>query len=224
MIELPSTPAPNSVDVELLDYGMLLRSPTGGSTLRVDRAGSRYKVTVGFPPMQPTVARQFTARLQRAKREGLRIEFPLLGATQGSPGSPVMDGADQGGITLNLRSLTVGYVIAEGYWLTLVGASGDRYLHQVVTGDTVGGDGKATLSIEPPLRAPLADGSTVILDAPTVQGFLTDMVGWNLAVDRLVRVGGSIVIEEAEALAGMPSPTVPTFDDATTPPTFDMEP
>lgn len=223
MIEFPATPAPNGVDVEPLDYGMFLRSPTGGATLRVDRAGSRFKVAVSYPPMKPDVARQFTARVQRAKREGLRIEFPLLGATQGSPGSPVVDGGDQGGTSLNLRGLTVGYVIEEGYWFTLV-ADGDlRFLHQVVTGDTVGGDGKATISIEPPLRYPMADGDTVILDAPTVDGFLIDAIGWSYSVDRLVRFGGVIVIEEAEGLAGMPSPSAPTFDDSTAPPTFDME-
>jgi hypothetical protein len=221
VIEFPATPAPNGVEVELLDYGMFLRSPTGGSTLRVDRAGSRFKVTVSYPPMKPEVARQFTARLQRAKREGLRIEFPLLDATQGSPGSPQIDGAGQSGTTLNLKGLTNGYAILEGYWLTLIGDDDDRYLHQVVTGDTVGVDGKATLSIEPALRVPLANSSTVLLAQPTVDGFLIDTVGWSYALDRLVRLGGSITIEEAEGLPGMP-PAAPTFDDDGLP-TFDMD-
>ena len=76
MIVLPATPGPSGVDVELMDFGTLLRSPTGGSAVRVDRAGSRFKVMVTYPPMKPEIARQFTARLQKAKREGLRINYP----------------------------------------------------------------------------------------------------------------------------------------------------
>ncbi|MGX7926456.1 hypothetical protein ACWPMX_07770 [Tsuneonella sp. HG094] len=221
MIELPDNPAPNAVDPELIDYGMFLRSPTGGSTLRVDRAGSRYKVTVGFPPMRPEVARVFTARLARAKREGLRIEYPLLGASQGNPGSPVVDGAGQAGTTIALTGLNPGYTVREGYWMTFVGNGGSRYLHQAVGVATADGDGAVSVSIEPPLRAPLPDGAEVLLAKPTIDGALIDTLGWSLSVDRLVRIGGAIVIEETEAVGG--AMTVPSFDDDDAPPTFDMD-
>lgn len=219
MIELPDSPAPNGVDAELLDYGMFLRSPTGGSTLRVNRAGSRFKVTVTFPPMKPAVARVFAARLQTAKREGLRIDFPLLGASQGNPGSPVVDGAGQAGTTLALRGLTPGYVIKEGYWLTLIDTNG-RYLHQAAGVAAVAGDGTVSFPIEPPLRAPMPDGAQVLLARPTVEGALIEAIGWSYSVDRLVRLGGAIVIEETEGSATMPA--LATFDDASAPPTFDM--
>lgn len=218
MIELPATPAPNGVEVELLDYGAVLRSPTGGSSLRVNRAGSRFKVTVSYPPMKPAVARQFTARLQKAKRDGLRIEFPLLDAPQGVPGAPVLDGAGQTGTSVALTGITPGYAIHEGYWLTLVDADDSRYLHQATTVAVADGTGNATVGIEPPLRAPLPDGAEVLLAKPTVDGLLIDTIGWSYSIDRLVRIGGAIVIEEAEGLGG--SMPAPTFDE--TPITWDM--
>lgn len=219
MIELPDAPAPNGVDVELLDYGALLRSPTGGSSLRVNRAGSRFKAVVSYPPMKPEVARVFSARLQRAKREGLRIEFPLLGVSQGSPGAPVVDGAGQAGTTLALRGLNPGYVIREGYWMTAIDGDGGRYLHQSLSVVKVAGDGLAEISIEPPLRAPLPDGAEVLLAKPTVEGALIDTIGWSYSIDRLVRFGGAIVIEETE---GAPMPA-PSLDDETATFTFDMD-
>lgn len=221
MIELPEDPAPNGVELEQLDYGMLMRSPTGGSTLRVDRAGSRFKATVSYPPMQPHTARKFTARLQRAKREGLRIELPLLGLSQGIPGSPVVDGSGQSGITLAVTGLTPGYSIKEGYFLTIIDGDENRYLHQTVGSVVADGSGNATISIEPPLRAPMPDGAEILMANPTIEGALIDQIGWSLSVDQLVRIGGSITIEETEAVGGVM--TVPTFDDDDDPPTFDMD-
>src|SRR3546814_10400759 len=72
---------------------------------------------ISFPPMLPSVSRIFIARLLKAKREGLRIPYPLIDVPQGAPGSPVVDGADQSGTTINLRGLTPGYAAKEGYWL-----------------------------------------------------------------------------------------------------------
>src|SRR3546814_20476802 len=70
----------------LLDYGMTLRPGTGAAVLRVDRKGSRYKANISFPPMLPSVSRIFIARLLKAKREGLRIPYPLIDVPQGAPG------------------------------------------------------------------------------------------------------------------------------------------
>lgn len=196
MIDLPDDPAPNGVEVTLLDYGMLLRPSTGAALLRVNRAGSRYRVAVSFPPMQPDTARKFLSRFRRAKREGLRIDYPLLGLSQGSPGAPVVDGANPTGTTLPIRGLTPGYAIKEGYALTLIDADGIGYLH--FAGEAVMADasGDAELTLDEPIRAPLADGSTILLAKPTIEGVLADDVSWSLNVDRLVR-GATVTIEEA---------------------------
>lgn len=196
MVELPDDPAPNGVEASLMDFGMVLRPATGAAVQRVNRAGSRFRVAVSFPPMQPDTARKFIARFQKAKREGLRIPYPLLDLSQGAPGAPVVDGANPMGTTLPVKGLTPGYAIKEGYWLTLIDADGNRYLHCTTEAVMADASGDAELTIEPPIRAPLADESEILLAKPTIEGVVTDEVGWSLSVDRLIR-GGTVVIEEA---------------------------
>lgn len=192
MITLPAAPKPNGLRYELLDYGFVQR---GASSVRVNRAGSRWRLEISFPPMMPDTARTFLARLTRAKREGLQIALPLLGVSQGSPGTPVVDGAGQAGAALALRGMTPGYQIKDGFWLTATETNGTAYLHQVAVAATVAGNGKATVQIEPPLRAPFPDGATVQIAAPIVQGFVDgDSLGWDVPLNRMI--APSFVIEE----------------------------
>lgn len=197
MIELPALPAPNGVNAFLIDFGLTLRPATGGAVQRVGRAGSRFRVELTFPPMRGSDAKLFISRLIRAKREGgLRVDFPLLDVPQGSPGAPVVNGAGQSGTSLALRGLTPGYVFQEGYWLSLIDASGQPYLHNVTTGGTANGSGLVTLSVEPPLRYPFADGATALVAQPVVEGFIDgNEWGWSIDVARLY--GLSVTIEEA---------------------------
>lgn len=186
MIELPDSPAPNGMEPELLDYGFVQR---GASSLRVDRPGSRYRITFSFPPMTPDNSRKFIARLQRAKREGLRIDLPLLVA-QGVPGSPVVDGAGQAGSTIAVRGLTPHYAAKEGYWLTITAVDGTAYLHNVSEPSVADASGEAIFEIEPPLRAPFADGDEIEMGKPFVQGFVDgDSWGWQVPVNKLVALG-----------------------------------
>jgi hypothetical protein len=195
-VELPADPAPNGVEVTLIDFGMVLRPATGAAVQRINRAGSRFRVAVSYPPMTPAVAAAFVARWQRAKREGLKIEYPLLGHSQSGAGAPVVDGANPTGTTLPIRGLTPGYAVREGWPLTLVDADEQGYLHFAASAGKADASGDLEIEVEPPIRAPLADGSEIRLAAPTVEGVVVDDIAWLLNVDRLVR-GGGIVIEEA---------------------------
>jgi hypothetical protein len=196
MIELPNDPAPNGVQPSLLDYGMILRPGSGAAVLRVDRKGSRYKAVISFPPMLPSVSRVFIARLLKAKREGLRIPYPLIDVPQGSPGSPVVDGAGQSGTTLALRGLTPGYAAKEGYWLSIEDADGQHYLHNVSETARADGSGAATLDITPELRAPFLDGATVHLAKPMIEGFVDgNEWSWAIPVNKLIAI--EFPLEEA---------------------------
>lgn len=195
MITLPSSPAPSSVTPELIDFGLFQRPATGAKVTRIDRAGSRYRLEVGFPPMQADTARVFISRLLKAKSEGLRLTWPLLGVSQGTPGSPVVNGSGAAGTSLPLRGLTPGYTVKEGYWLTVVDGSGNRYLHNVGANVTANGSGVATVTVTPMLRAALADGATVLLAEPTVDGLVTEVFRWPLPTSRLIEIAFSM--EEA---------------------------
>jgi hypothetical protein len=146
--------------------------------------------------MSPATARLFQARLARAKAEGLRMPWPLLGVPQGAPGAPVVNGSGAAGTGLPLRGLSRGYRVLEGYWLNVTDAGGQIYLHQASARADAAGDGTATLGVWPPLRSVLADGSAVQLAKPEIMGLVTSDVGWELPVNRLIS-GLTFTVEES---------------------------
>lgn len=168
MITLPEKPIPNGMVETLLDYNFVQR---GAASVQVNRLGSRYSMQFSFPPMKPEEARVFTSRFKRGKRLGIRINLPML-VPQGFPGAPVVDGAGQSGATLNVRGLEPGHVIGEGFWMTLVDSDGIGYLHSVSETAVADANGEAAVEIEPLLRAPFADGATIHLAEPYIEGFV----------------------------------------------------
>lgn len=198
MIDLSDDMIPNGFDDELLDFGFYQRPSSGASLLRVDRSGSRMKVALTFPPLRPDDARKVLPRLKRAVREGLRVRWPLVDVSQGLPGSPVVDGDEPSGTTLPVRGLTPGYVAKVGYVFHIEeAATGARYFHEIQETVVADGSGNAEFDIEPPLRAPFADGDVIELAAPTIEGALIDPVGSSLNVNRL-RYPSTLIIEEAD--------------------------
>lgn len=196
MIDLATEMVPSGAEIELLDFGFLQRPSSGAPAVRVSRPGSRFRVALSFPPMTEQIARRVLPRLKRAKREGLRVRWPVGRGGQGFPGNPVVDGNGQAGTSLEVRGLTPGYAAGIGYVLHIEeGATGERCIHELQQTTIAGGDGKAVFDIEPPLRLPFADGDTIELAAPTIEGWpLTETVQ-SLSVDRLVR---GVVIELEE--------------------------
>lgn len=177
MLTLPAGVSPAKVTIRQVDFGFEQES-AGGSSTRIDRPGNRFEAVVEFPLLAADVARIVSRRVQRGKHEGLRVAVPLMGIAQGSGGTPLVDGTASAGRTLNLKTMTPAYVLREGYWITVVDTAGTRYLHQVAADATVAGDGKATATIDPPLRHVPANGDTVIIDAPTIEGRVVDAVEW----------------------------------------------
>lgn len=177
MLTLPAGIEPASVIVRLIDFGFE-QEAAGGNATRIDRPGNRWEAVVQLPLLTGEQARLVTRRVQRAKSEGLRVAVPLLGVAQGSGGTPQVDGTASSGRALNLKGMTPAYVLKEGYWLTLVGSDGARYLHQVAADATVAGTGKVAATIDPPLRHVTANSDTVVIDAPTIEGRVVDVAEW----------------------------------------------
>lgn len=194
VLTLPTSPGPNAVNPRLLDFGMILRPATGAPAQHFARPGSRFAVDVSFPPMRPDTARPFVRRLIAGKTEGLRIYFPLLGVTQGNPGSPLVKTATAGGTSLPLKGLTAGYAFKEGWWLTVIDAAGVYYLHTIDADGSADGSGDATPTVRPPLRAALAVNDVVLLQRPMIEGLVTSDASWELPTNRLVQL--SFTLEE----------------------------
>lgn len=195
MITLPAEFVPRDAMPQLLDFGMLLRPASGAPALRINRTGSRYMLQVEFPPMLPEKARRFVALMHAAKREGLRMAFPLMGLVQGG-GAAKVDGWGAAGTSLPLKDMTPGYMVRQGMWLSVEDADGTRCLHNVAEAARVASDGKVTLTIEPPLRVALANDDDVNVSAPTIEGWITSDVGWALPVNRIVS-GLGFTLEES---------------------------
>jgi hypothetical protein len=192
MITLPDVPAPNGAEPSLIDFGVNLRAALGGTTVRVNRPGARFRLAVSYPLMTPDVARVFVSRLIRAKFEGLRLPYPLLSETQGSPGSPVVNGAGQAGTAIALRNITANHPFREGSWLSIVGG-GRHYLHNVTNAVTANGSGFAMVNIAPALRFPFPDGAAVHVAQPMIEGFVDgETADWTIRVDHLVQLAFTI--------------------------------
>lgn len=195
MQALPNHIAPNGATPALVDRGGVLR---GASAIRVDRLGSHYKLMVTLPPLFEDDGRIVVSRLIRAKRQGLRMPYPLLSVDQGMCGSSVVvDGAGQSGSALAVRGLTPRVAVREGYWLSIETAAGQHFLHNVGAGVIADADGKAVLSVEDTmLRHPFDDGCRVHLVRPMIEGLVEgDEFAWGLAVDHRSEI--QFTIEEA---------------------------
>lgn len=196
MIELPTGMHPNHAAPSLIDFGMTLRPVLGGAAQRVDRPGSRFALVLSFPPMRGDMANVAVSRLMRAKSEGLRVPFPLL-VPQGSPGATVVDGATPSGTTLPVRGGTPNWRWREGWWLSVESSDGQHYLHNLAAAGALDASGDGDLPIWPMLRAPFADGDSVHLARPMVEGLPQgDATDWEIPVGRLIRL--SVPFEETE--------------------------
>lgn len=194
-----AVPLPDGVSAiagtpRFIDAGFTMRGH-GGDALRVDRAGSRWAFEMTLPKMSPDQADAVIAVLLRAKSEGLEMEVPLLGRKQGIPGAPVVDGAGQTGTTIALRGLNPGYACKTGYWLTLVDADGQKYLHKCVIGAVADVAGDLSIQIEPPIWGVFADGDEVLLAKPVVQGSYESDLTYGMEPGELVD-GLTFQIEE----------------------------
>jgi hypothetical protein len=195
VIELPEWAVPNSATPALIDFGGVLRPSTGGALLRVDRQGSRYKAALTFPPFDdPAHGRVIVSRLIRAKRMGLRVEFPLLASQECE--DAVVDGAGQAGTALMIRGLFPRRVVREGFWLSVVRADGQHFLHNVAGQAMADAAGKATLQLSEMLRWPFADGNKVNLVRPMIEGIVDgDEQAWAISVEKFVSI--EFTVEEA---------------------------
>ena len=196
-IILPSLPGPMQADITYLDWGGVIGSPLGGADQKLNRLGDRFALSVTLPTMESHgTAREWIAKLILARKTGAIYEWPQPGFGVGAPGQPVVDGAGQAGTTLNLRAGTPRYSYRFDQHISVI-HNGRRYLHMVVAPAIADENGDVSLSVAPMLRAPYADGATVEVGRPKIEGFLEgNSQDWT--IDLAFHVGLSFKITEAE--------------------------
>jgi len=188
MIDLPTFAVPGSFQATFNDAGF---TQTGiQSDDYIPRKGGRYTVAFTFGPYTPENGRVMVARLIAGKQGGVRVKLPLL-HSQGTPGAPLLNGAVTTGRTIAIDGLTAGYVIQEGFWLSLV-KSGQHFLHSVGVGATANGSGQATIELNELLRDSFADNTVVNLAEPQVEGLLPGDWSWSVDVNRVFPIEFSL--------------------------------
>jgi hypothetical protein len=189
LVTLPDSPAPRSWTPRYIDFGLSMPPAAGGSVLRIDRPGNRYGASFEYPPMRADKAEIFISRFLQGKSAGVRIELPLL-VPQGAPGNAVkVNGSGQSGASIAIDGITPGYVIREGFWLTIYDDDGTGYLHRATASVAANGSGQATVAIIPPLRTSFANNATVELAHPTIEGLVEgESYEWQYPLDRLIRL------------------------------------
>jgi hypothetical protein len=187
MIDLPAFAVPGSFTGNLIDAGFTQSAVQSDDY--IPRKGSRYAVSFTFGPYTPDQGRVMVSRLIAGKQGGLRVKLPLL-HSQGAPGAPVVVSAT--GRTLALSGLTPGYVVQEGFWLSLV-KDGQHFLHSVGVGATATGGGLATIQLNELLRDTFAAGTVVNLAEPQVEGLVQgDEWSWQFNVNRVIPIEFSL--------------------------------
>ncbi|WP_231372511.1 hypothetical protein [Sphingomonas melonis] len=145
-------------------------------------------MALSFPPFDDVAqGRIIVSRLIRAKRMGLRTEYPLVCPQPLQ--DAIVDGAGQAGTSLAVRGLSAGMAVREGFWLSVVRSTGQHFLHNVA-GEVIADDnGRALLPLSEMLRRPFGDGDRVKLVKPMIEGIVDgDAQAWSLSVEHHVSI------------------------------------
>jgi len=187
MIELPPGYTIASATPSLIDFGVIQEA--NGATTYVARPGSRYSLQCTMGPFYPDQARVLVARLLSSKRKGLRIALPLQ-VKQGNPGATLVDGdITAAGETLLIKGGTPGYLVKEGYWLSIEDGDGNHTIYNVETGGFIDASGDISITVSPPISKPYEDGDAIHLGKPMMQGLVIgNQFEWSLSVDRMTPI------------------------------------
>ena len=126
------------------------------------------------------------ADLERGETETVVVAIPEPGLEPVNYGTPLVCGASQLGMTLNIDGLPVGRVIPKGKWFSVI-ISGQRFAYMTTAEATANGSGQAGLSIFPMLRRSPPDNAVIELAEPKLEGFVQLPQSW--AVRRAGRMG-----------------------------------
>ncbi|SNS53108.1 hypothetical protein SAMN06295912_108114 [Sphingomonas laterariae] len=197
-ILLPSTPGIRGATPSLIDAGAVLAGGPGSAAQKLNRLGTRHALTVRLPLMRSEpLGRIYAARLRQAQRDGAIITFPQDGLTIGSPGAPLVNGAGQTGMTINLDGFAAGYQVREGQFFSIIIGS-RRYLYSARTATTANGSGQMALPIMPMIRVSPPDNAVCEFAAPKIEGFLTGgQIDWEVLREPFTQIP-DFTISEAE--------------------------
>lgn len=185
MIAFPTTlRAPNEYSFDLLQNNFAGPSGETLSGQIISVLGTPFACSMTwnhFDPIQSDIMRAWLAQMHGVEKQtalgDIRRPRPKF-----ISGNPLIDGANQTGTSLALKSMTPGQFFVPGDYIGRA-----NRLHIVTVGGFVDGAGKVTIQIEPPILTPSGDGDLVNLDAPTTTFRLVNNVNKLVSDSRLGR-------------------------------------
>lgn len=180
-----------------MDWGATLTPALGGPSQRVNRMGSRFRISVSMPPLPSAIlGRQWVNRLVMGKAQGVRMPLPLLDFNPGTTGTIKVNLSGQSGMTLNVKGATAGYQFKEGQPFSIQ-TGGKHYLYMVAADTTASGTGTAALPLSIMLRKQHLDNDVCFFSQPMIEGFVSgDEIGWELSIEH--NIGLNFDIAESE--------------------------
>lgn len=184
-VSIPTTIGFEQITLSALDAVAVSESPFTYKQQVFQHTGQRWSASVKIPPVKRELAEPWVAFLLSLKgRSGtFLLGDPLCTSPQGSAGgTPVVNGADQTGSTLNISGATPSQTnwLKAGDYIQLGSASSAK-LHKVLLDVDTDGSGEATLDIWPDLRASPSNGATVITnDCKGVFRLTDNSRSWNI--------------------------------------------
>lgn len=196
-ILLPARPLPRKWVPHYVSAGGDLSSSAAAATQRILRMGDRWSVTATFLNVKMECGgRDWVAKMLLASRATALWALPLPKGGVGDPGVPVVDGAGQLGMALNVKGATALYPMKAMQWFSLI-SGGRRYLHMATEATTFDADGKGTLHFVPMLRVSPANNAVLEIAAPKIEGLCPLDPSWPISSSDIVEFTGNFTITEA---------------------------
>ena len=169
-LSIPTTIGIEQITLRASNVVSVSTSPFTYSEQIVRHSGQRWEASVTIPPLRKDVMEEWVAFLVSLKgRYGTFLlgdpnNTAPRGTASATPGTPVVNGANNTGDTLAIDGLPVsetGYLLPGDY--IQLGTGSSSKLYKVLTQVDTNGSGEATLDIWPDITTAPADNSTVIL-------------------------------------------------------------
>lgn len=165
-LTLPSHTGIRSVSLRATNAVAYDRSPFTFAGQAQASAGQMWEADVSLPPMKRADAEVWIAWLTslRGQYGTFLMGDPSAATARGTlGGTPLVNGADQTGATLEIDGATadVANWLRSGDYIQL-GAASSATLHKVLEDVSTDGSGQATLTLWPHIRTAPADDSTVV--------------------------------------------------------------
>lgn len=149
------------------------RAATGGARLPISYAGDHWAIEIETGALPVLYGRGLVGKVLNGVNTPVRVLIPQPGVDTGAPGSPTVAGAGQAGDSVDLENVTPYHVVREGQFITIeTDGSGRAYL---ATAEAVANaDGEITIPIWPLLHVEPADGDSVEIAEPWIEGLIDE--------------------------------------------------